>query len=47
MYEPFLKKVEKRMAEKRGTEKGKEEMAKELIANGVSRDVIVKSSGLQ
>jgi len=50
MYEPFLKKVEERMAEKRGIEKGiekgKEEMAKELIANGVSPDVIAKSAGL-
>ena len=27
-------------------EKGKEDMAKELIANGVSPDVIAKSAGL-
>ena len=46
MYEPFLKQVEERMAEQRGRAEGKEEMARELMANGVSPDIIARSAGL-
>ncbi|MDR1731552.1 MAG: hypothetical protein LBR61_05605 [Synergistaceae bacterium] len=50
VYEPFLKKVEERMAEKRGEQRGeqrgKEEMAKNLLADGVPPDIIAKSAGL-
>jgi len=49
MYEPFLKQAEERMAERRGIEKGKEEgkeeVARKLLANGVSPDVVAKSTG--
>ena len=45
MYEPFLKQVEERMAERRGMEKGKEEVAKNLLANGISPDIVAKSTG--
>ena len=54
MYEPFLKQVEEKMAEQRGMEKGMEkgkeqaafEIAKNFLANGVSPDIIAKSTGL-
>jgi hypothetical protein len=42
VYVSFLKDVEERMAEARGIEK----MAKDLLANGISPEVIAKSSGL-
>jgi predicted transposase/invertase (TIGR01784 family) len=50
MYEPFLKKVEEKMAEQRGMEKGMEkmarEMAKRLLAKGVSPDIIAQSADI-
>jgi hypothetical protein len=46
MYEPFLKQVEERMAEQRGMEKGKEEMARKLLENGISTDIIAKSADM-
>lgn len=50
MYESFLKEVEERMAERRGVARGvaegKEEMARSLLANGVSPDIIARSAGL-
>jgi len=54
MYVPFLKGVEEEMVEQRGIEKGIEigeekkarEMAKNLLANGVSTDIIAQSANL-
>ena len=46
MYEHWLKDVEEEMAEKRGVEKGKEEMARNLLAKGISPEIIAQSAEL-
>ena len=46
MYEPFLKEVEERVAEERGKEQATFEIAKNFLTNGVTPDVIAKSTGL-
>jgi predicted transposase YdaD len=54
MYEHFLKSVEEEHAEQRGIEKGivkgiekgKQEVARNLLANGVSPEIITRSTGI-
>ena len=46
VYEYFLKDIEEEMAEQRGMERGKEEMARNLLAKGISPDIIAQSAGL-
>jgi predicted transposase/invertase (TIGR01784 family) len=46
MQKSFLVEMAEEEVKQRGIEIGKEEVARNLIANGVSSDIIVKSTGL-